>query len=321
MKIIDFHCDTIYRMMELKMQGKKVPELFKNDFHVDLVKMRQGQVAAQFFALFMDQEELKREGIELFSHFLEMVELFNDEIDKNPTVMKKATGYQDLESNLNDNILSGFLGIEGGEALEGSYENLDRVYQEGVRLITLTWNYENELGYPSKDPMDRDKPLKAFGKETVKRMEEMGIMIDLSHLSDGGFWDVMQLTKTPVIVSHSNCRALKNHHRNLTDQMIRAIGEKGGVIGVNFAPYFLSGNEEVSRIDDLLRHMEHMIRCGGEDVVALGSDFDGITGSLEIKDAGTYQKLIEKMEVRGYHYDRIEKIAFKNAKRVIKEVL
>jgi membrane dipeptidase len=165
------------------------------------------------------------------------------------------------------------------------------------------------------------KGLKAFGKDAVAVMNDIGIIIDVSHLSDGGFWDVVYLTKRPFVASHSNCRAIAPHRRNLSDEMIRALANKGGVMGLNFYGPFLnadaSGKE--SRIIEMLRHIKHMINVGGSELPAIGTDFDGMDGSFEIGDCSKMQLLFEAMEGEGFTIGQIEKVAYKNAERVIKE--
>ena len=163
--------------------------------------------------------------------------------------------------------------------------------------------------------------LKPFGIEIVERMNDLGIIVDVSHLSDGGLWDVLKHSKKPVIASHSNARALCDHQRNLTDEMIRALAEKGGVSGINFYPYFLNESGKAN-IDDLIRHIEHMYYVGGEDFVAMGTDFDGFNdGELDIKHLGQINYLYEALKKRKFNDSQIEKFWNKNAMRIIKEVL
>ncbi|MDD3139919.1 MAG: membrane dipeptidase [Lachnospiraceae bacterium] len=203
-------------------------------------------------------------------------------------------------------------------------QNLKKYYDMGIRLITLTWNYENCFGFPnSVDNFTMNRGLKKFGKEAIEYMNCLRMLIDVSHLSDGGFWDVMKLSSKPVFASHSNCRALCNHPRNLTDEMIQAIGDNGGVIGLNFAPFFLNENpkDDNGTIEIMERHLQHMIDVGGEDVVALGSDFDGISGNLEILSTDQIPFFLDRMESDGMSASIVEKIAYKNAYRVIKETI
>ena len=188
--------------------------------------------------------------------------------------------------------------------------------------MTLLWNEENCIGYPnSRDGEVMKKGLKSFGIETVERMNELGMIIDVSHMSDGGFWDVLEYSKKPVVASHSNARALCPHPRNLTDEMIRALAEKGGVAGLNFYPYFVNENGKAG-IEDLVRHLEHLFYVGGEDFVAIGTDFDGFDqGELELQNIGEMNLLYEALEKRKFNDGQIEKFWHGNVMRVMKEVL
>ena len=178
------------------------------------------------------------------------------------------------------------------------------------------------MGYPnSRDGEVMKKGLKPFGVETVERMNELGMLIDVSHMSDGGFWDVLRYSKKPVVASHSNARVLCPHPRNLTDEMIRALAEHGGVAGLNFYPYFINESGKAD-IDDLVRHIEHMFYVGGEDFVAIGTDFDGFDeGKLELQNIGEMNLLYGALKKRKFNDGQIEKFWHGNVMRVMREVL
>ena len=165
--------------------------------------------------------------------------------------------------------------------------------------------------------------LKEFGKEAVARMNELGILVDVSHLSDGGFWDVVKVSKKPFVASHSNSRDICPHIRNLTADMIKALADKGGVIGINYGPEFIHPDKEKGRSDlEIMgRQIKELINRGGVDCVALGSDFDGIEGDVEISSVDKLPLLFDYLRGLGLSEDNIEKIAWKNVMRVMKEVL
>lgn len=312
MKVIDFHCDTILKLME----DKDKLELKKNRFHIDIEKLKKGNSMSQFFALYVD---LAREGDPL-EICLEMADKFYIELEKNKREMEIATNYNQLMENYNKGRISAFLTIEEGGVLKGKLHNLRNLYRLGVRLITLTWNYPNEIGYPNCEKQYMEKGLTAFGEEVVYEMNKLGMLIDVSHLSDKGFYDVAKLSSKPFIASHSNARSVTNHSRNLTDDMIKILANKGGVTGLNYAKYFLSEVSSCS-IDDMVRHVKHIINIGGIDVMSLGSDFDGMTPSTEIEDFCDVLKLIDALKKSGLTESEIEKICYKNALRIIKEVV
>jgi membrane dipeptidase len=165
--------------------------------------------------------------------------------------------------------------------------------------------------------------LKPFGKDAVRRMNELGMVVDVSHLSDGGFYDVAALSQKPFVASHSNCRALCPHPRNLTDDMIRILADKGGIAGLNFGPQFLNADpaRTESTVERISAHARHFINIGGSECVALGSDFDGITGNLEVGTVEKMPLLFDQFSRDGLSDAVIEKIAWKNALRTLKDIL
>lgn len=216
--------------------------------------------------------------------------------------------------------VSAILTVEDGRDICGDLRRLDLYRRLGVKLITLTWNYENCFGYPnSTDPDAMEKGLKDFGREAVEEMNRLGILIDVSHLSDGGFRDVAAISRKPFAATHSNCRALCEHPRNLTDEMIRRIGECGGVIGLNQYPPFLRRNSREARMEDMAAHLRHMTDIGGTGCAALGSDYDGMRRGMHLSVRGPqeYQKFAQYLMEHGFSRDETEKIFYKNAQRVL----
>jgi membrane dipeptidase len=205
----------------------------------------------------------------------------------------------------------------------GKMENLKRLYEKGVRAMALTWNFPNCFGYPnSSDETIMKRGLTDFGKEAIGEMNRLGMLVDVSHLSDGGFYDVAQISRKPFIASHSNCRALTPHPRNLTDDMIRILAEHGGVTGLNFAPQFVSRtiHSKDCRIEDLVRHTMHLVQVGGEDCVGIGTDFDGVGGNLEIHEPAQVDRLFEALKKAGLTERQLDKIARENVLRVFKDI-
>ncbi len=319
MRLIDMHCDTVLGLMH----GENV-NLKKNALCVDLEKMRQADSMAQFFACFIYMKRFQGNDrfAQGYQHALKMIARAKEEFAKYPEEIVLTTSFDEMMQNEQAGKMSAILTVEEGGVIDGKMENLEELYRQGIRLITLTWNEENCLGFPnSKDANVMNQGLKPFGIEVVERMNELGMIVDVSHLSDGGFWDTIKYSKKPVIASHSNARTLCNHQRNLTDEMIRALAEKGGVSGINFYPYFLNENGKAT-IDDLIRHIEHLYYVGGEDFVAMGTDFDGFDdGELDIKHLGEIPYLYEALKKRKFNDSQIEKFWHKNAMRVMKEVL
>ncbi len=312
MKIIDWHCDTILEIYD------KNENLFENSLSIDISKLREGNVLGQFFALFVNLDKFKN----AFEYCNILLNVFDREIIKNKEHISLVTSYDEMIKTNKENKIAAFLAIEEGGALEGKIENLQYFYDKGVRLITLTWNYENEIGYPNIYTRDgiKNEGLKPFGEEVVYRMNELGMIVDVSHLSDEGFYKVANLSKYPFVASHSNSREMTNHSRNLKDDMIKILSEKGGLMGLNFCPPFL-GEDKMSKISNMVRHIKHMYNVGGIDVIALGSDFDGITRNLEVDTAGEWYKLIDALLKSGFNEKDIDKITYENSLRIIKDIM
>lgn len=313
MNLIDLHCDTAFLMSVMK----EPIELRQNNLCVDLMKMKQAESMAQFFASFIHMKYFDGDFDKAYEAALAMMRRTKAEIAKNSDMISLATNYDELMKNHKNGLMSGILTVEEGGIIHGKMERLEELHREGVRLITLTWNFENCFGYPN----GAEGGLKPFGIEAVERMNDLGMIVDVSHLSDGGFWDVMKYSKKPAIASHSNARRECGHRRNLTDEMIRALAEKGGISGLNFYPAFLS-DEGKANVDDIVRHMVHMYHVGGEEFVAIGTDFDGFEGAVDgLEHMGKMPEFYEALRKRKFTDSQIEKFCYKNALRVIREVL
>lgn len=315
MKMIDFHCDTLKRLFDLYRVGNHSQTLWENEFQVDLKRLTDAGYNAQFFACFLHGQEQPMSG----SHYedaLHMADLFCHELESHPTQVCFAGSWNEYLANRDSGKVSCFLTVEEGGILDERIERLEELYQKGVRLMTLTWNYENCLGYPNAIPEFQSNGLKPFGIETLERMDALGIIADVSHLSDGGFEDVYHYGKRPFIASHSNARSLCPHKRNLTDEMIRKLAAKGGLAGINFYGSFLQPNQQ-STIDAILHHIRHLINLGGREIVGLGTDFDGVNTELEINGCQHMYKLPEAMERAGFTIGEIEDVCFRNAEKFL----
>ena len=312
MYAIDLHCDTMSKLAE---RGR-TSLLRENDLNVDIAKLQAGNFAAQFFALFVDMAKTSNP----LEYCLQMVDRFHLELADNRQSIRLATNQAELVANQAEGKISAFLTIEEGGVLKGELANLRNFHRLGVRLLTLTWNYPNEIGFPNALPECRDKGLNEFGREVVAEMNRLGMLVDVSHLSDQGFFDVAETSVRPFVASHSNARKITGHARNLTDEMIRVLAEKGGVTGLTFARSFLADPPR-SHVEDIVRHAKHIRQVGGIDVIAIGSDFDGTKPPLEVADSSQIGKLTEGLSAAGFSSGEIEKICYGNAARLIREVL
>lgn len=313
--LIDLHCDTI---LECHLSGGR-RRLGSSDLCVDIEKMRKAGTLAQFFALYVDMKAKE----DPMQNCLNMLDLFYNELESNKDTIAFAGCYEDIAKNKKEGKMSAFLAIEEGAAINGSIANLRNFYRLGVRLITLLWNYPNQIGYPNFQFEHKDKGLTEFGMEVVAEMNRLGMLIDVSHLSDGGFYDVARLSSKPFVASHSNARACTMHERNLTDDMIKLLAEKGGIMGLNIESFFLNEGEptEWSTVGDMVRHLKHIKKVGGIEVMAIGTDFDGTMHASEITNLGEMDKLAVALKQNGFKEEEIDKIFYKNALRIIEEVL
>ena len=321
MKVVDMHCDTIGELWKAEKAGKPI-SLRSNSLHIDLEKMQKGDYLLQNFAMFVF---LGREKDPLVN-VLEMIDVYNRAMAENADIIGPVLNYEDIEKNRAAGKLSGMLTIEEGAVLKGNPYVVRSLYQLGVRMLTLTWNFENEIGYPNTiakakdyDP-SRHYGLKPEGIEIVREMNRVGMIVDVSHLGDDGFWDVVKYCDGPFVASHSNARAVCSHTRNMTDDMIRALADKGGVMGLNFCGDFLNPNGK-SRVEDMVRHAKHIINVGGSDILGLGTDYDGIDGDLELDHCDKMPLLAQEMEHQGFSTQQIEKIFHGNVLRLYREVL
>ncbi len=333
MKAADMHCDTIAEIHALRAKGEEV-SILRNDLHIDLQKLKAGDYGLQNFALFVNLGREKQP----FKYALALLDTFYTEIEAYSDRIGAVRTYADIEKNWNEGRISALLTIEEGGVCEGNLQYLRDFYRLGVRMMTLTWNYANELGWPNIlnlegsgtiGHVDTEHGLTETGIAFVEEMERLGMIVDVSHLNDAGFWDVVKYGKRPFVASHSNCRALvPGCPRDLTDGMLRALAERGGVAGINYCIDFLHSPDEwkegevhVSRVSDMVRHMKHMKNVGGIGCIGLGSDFDGIGGELELKTAADLPLLEAEMRRQGFTESEIEAVFHGNVLRVYKEVL
>lgn len=295
-KVCDAHCDTLSHLVSggTLENAAITPE-----------RLAAGGVSLQVFALFATYGR----GIEPYEKARRMLSAAGE------FPVPVLTGA--LPAALPD-APTGVFSIEGGEILQGSLERFAEFDAAArVRMIALTWNFENEIGHPAKNGPEGG--LKPFGLSLVREMNRKGVLCDVSHLNEAGFWDVIEHSTLPPVASHSNARALCEHTRNLTEAQIRAVIEKKGYIGVNFYSAFLA-NGRAATLEDVYRHVDAILQLGGEDVVGFGSDFDGIDAWPEgLANPADFPALLNFLAARGgYAPEVLEKIAGGNLFRVLK---
>jgi len=306
--VFDAHCDTLQKITD------SGGELYENSYHIDLKRIEASKCKyIQFFAAFIDAKNCDTSPQR---RCLQLIDNYYNQLKKNKEKIQHCNTYSDIYTAHTNNKTAAFLSIEGGEALEGSLENLKAYYDMGVRMLTLTWNYDNEI---CGGIGENKKGLTGFGKQVVDEMNNLGIIIDVSHISEKGFWDVIERTKDPIVASHSNARKICEHKRNLTDEQIKEIINNGGCIGINFYPAFVSGDK--CKIKDILKHIDYICSLGGENNIGIGSDFDGIERLPEkINGVENILMLSNEMQRLGYTDSLIKKLYSQNFLRILKKI-
>ncbi len=302
--IIDTHCDTA---------GK----WFDNNSGIDdktcmltLCDMNCFKSYVQFFAAWVGKGEKspKKRAMNILSKAKDVLQRNNIEL------------ILDLHSVENFNHHGGILALEDARSLEGSIDNLQEFYDFGVRAVTLAWNDDNDVicGANTKN----DIGLTGFGRNVVRKMNELNMIVDVSHASQKGFWDALEISNSPIMASHSNCYSQCRHKRNLKDDQIKALIKCGGLMGINIYPTFLEENEQKACIKSIIRHIDYALSLGAENNICLGSDFDGIdTTPKDLHSAKDYLKLIEAMKKENYSQELIDKIIHKNFIKFVKNGL
>lgn len=311
-KYSDLHCDSV--TVSCNAGGNF--SAFKGQ--VNLQKLKNSGCEAQCFALFTEGENAA-EDFERFAAY------YNAQIAVDPLILP-VERYFDIQKAADSGKIAAILTVENMGFLKGDTGGIKKLSKAGVKMASLVWNSANELAYPNlifksglPDFAAREtRGLTELGKAAVKELNANKIIIDISHLSDGGAEDVLSLSTAPVVASHSNCAGVHNVSRNLTDGQIKKIADKGGVVGLNYCYDFIGGDSAFER---LFAHYKHLVKVGGENLPAIGSDFDGIPPYDELADCEKVPELLNFFESRGVKSGALEKLARLNFYRVFKEVV
>ena len=301
--MIDFHADTIFQLWKNESAGN----LYENSLSVSIKGLENTGALAQCFAIYTPPECGWQEMHSIHEVFVSKMKAFKDHIK------------QDSDSRqILKHTLSAVLTIEDMKPTEGDWQRVRQVISWKPRIVGLVWNEDNAYAYANST--DREKmarPLTEKGRQLAELLDCEDIIIDVSHLNDGGFKDLADMN-VKIIATHSDSRSLVNHPRNLTDEMIRIIADRGGVVGLNFCPEFLCDDgQNVSRISDMVRHVMHMRNVGGDEVIALGTDFDGIEGKLEISRTEELPRLFDALSDAGLPSSSIDRFRSGNALRIL----
>ena len=348
---IDSHIDTIQRVMMGDNLGKR-----HDAGHVDLPRLREGEMHAAFFALWAP---VFFRGAEAVRRTLDLRDVMQSVLDDHADQIELATKASDIERIVKAHKIAAFLTIEGGHCIDDDLRVLRTYYRLGIRSMTLT-HARNTNWADSASDTPANNGLTDFGKDVIRGMNRLGMIVDLSHVSDKTFYDALAVTTKPVIVSHSSMRAISNVPRNVSDEMLRALAKNGGVIGINFGMGFINPKDAealrsatdteaeaplltgraldeyaaenaqqlfgkraavIATVEDIADHIDHAVKVAGIDHVGIGSDFDGIAGTANgLEDISKMPSLIAALLNRGYSESDLRKILGQNLLRVIREV-
>lgn len=309
---IDGHCDTLSKTLD------EQKDLFENDLQFSFNKAAKLGGGIQIMACFIDPSFLTTEnaGFIRCNNIIKKIEEFQNNNNCNLLIKDK----EDLENALNSNDIKVILSIENGSAISGNLRNIGYLYNKGVRIMSITWNDDNDLGCGAKTK--NDMGLTKLGVEYVKKLNELGIAVDVSHLSEKSFWDVISVSTKPVVATHSNVYELCKNSRNLKDEQIKAIAKSGGIIGICFYSDFLNSNRRAD-VKDVVEHIKYIKNLVGIDYIGLGSDFDGMSSEKTAKgvdNINMIDNITNELKLQGVSSKEIDKIMCNNWSKVLKKI-
>lgn len=310
--LIDLHNDVLEKVVDGYDLGK-----LNSINHSDLPRFYKGGVDVQLMALWVSPTQYPNNP---FEQTLKMIDSFKVQLNKYSSLMAQARNAREVDSLVKIGKFAAILCVEGGHSIEENIYKLDSLYKLGARYLTITWNNSTSWATSAQDPQAATKGLSEFGRQVIRHMDSLGMIIDVSHVGPKTIDDILEVTVNPIIASHSGVKTLRNHYRNLTDQQIIKIAQKGGVIGVIFYPPYLT-TSSTATINNVIAHIDYIKNLVGIDYIALGSDFDGIERVVVgLEDVSKFPNLTEALLRRGYSISDIRKIYGENFLRVFRQV-
>ncbi|MBU0473736.1 MAG: membrane dipeptidase [Bacteroidetes bacterium] len=317
--LVDLHNDILERIF---MEDPNYHlYILHSKFETDVPRLKQGGVDLQFFAAWVSPTAYIGK---YYQTTLDLIERLNYETFLNLNEIALTTNYESSLNEINQNKIAAVIGVEGGHSIESSIDKLVQLYNMGMRYLTITWNNSTEWAVSASDSRTNTVGLSEFGKDVIRKMDSLGIIIDVSHTGIKTISDILEITQNPIMATHSGVRAIKNSSRNLYDSQIKDIANSGGVIGVVFYPPFIgdADSDGDSDIADVIAHIDYIVNLVGIDYIAIGSDFDGTNGNLVkgLSDVTKYPDLTIALLEHGYTHSDIRKILGENFLRVFKQV-
>lgn len=323
--LIDGHNDLPWQIRKLAGGSFDKLDISKQqeELHTDIPRLKESGLKAQFWSVYVSTETI--DSNDSLLRTLEQIDLVHKMINRYPEHFELAATADDIERIAGEGKIASMLGVEGGHSIEGSLQMLKKFYNDGVRYMTLTHN--RSLSWAGSSAGDPEQGLTPFGEEIVAEMNRLGMLVDLSHVSVQTMRDTLQITKAPVIFSHSSARAICDHTRNVPDEILKRLPENGGVVMINFFPSFIVPVEVLAKDKEALGdlhlvvdHIEHVIRVAGIDHVGIGSDYDGVSRlPVGLEDVSTYPRITQELLNRGYSEADIHKILGGNLMCVLRK--
>lgn len=316
--IIDAHADILTDIANNREKGMK--DVFKKRH---LKNFSKAGIRAGIFVIWIDPYTVK----DSYAELIDTLKHASGEILENRDILKVIKKGDDLKIEKNNKKIQMIMGVEGLRCIGEDLNLIDLLYFYGIRHVSLTWNDSNKLATGVDG--DDNRGLTDLGRKAIEKLEDLGMIIDVSHANEKTFWDIISLVKKPIIASHSNCKSLCQVERNLTDDQIKAIGKTGGFIGVNIHKNFVSLDENLQNVDTFINHIDHIVNLIGIDHLAFGFDFceyldeyqKESTNISGLEDVSRVGKIIDALFKRGYSREDIEKISYKNFQRVIERII
>jgi membrane dipeptidase len=317
--LVDLHNDILERIFMTDPDYHL--NVFNNKFETDIPRLKLGAVDLQFFAAWVSPTTYVGK---YYQTTVDMIERLNLEASMNIDDLSLTNNYENSTDAINQNKIAAAIGVEGGHSIENSIDKLINLYNLGMRYLTITWNNSTDWAVSASDSRSTTVGLSEFGKEVIRKMDSLGIIIDVSHTGIKTISDILEVTQNPIIATHSGVRAIRSHSRNLYDNQIQAIANSGGVIGVVFYPPFIGDADSDGDRDiaDVIAHIDYIVNLVGIDYVALGSDFDGTGGNLVsgLDDVTKFPVLTKALLDYGYSQMEVRKILGENFLRVFQQV-
>jgi len=308
--ICDLHCDTAINLADGKAIGGQ-----KAKSHITLEKLKAGGVGLQVYACWVSPKYRHRKA---WDRARQLIAAVKKEISDHPAELMLVSDKRSWQECRKGNKIGILLAVEGGHVLDGDISRLDSLYGQGVRILTLTWNNSNSFATSaySVHKTGIDKGLTPLGRKLIARADKLGMHIDLSHSSEKTFWDVLETSRQSPLLSHSCVKFLNGHFRNASDRQIKAVSDKKGLIGINFCPAFLGSKHKPVSIESVADQFEYIKELAGTDILAIGSDFDGIRETPEGLDGpDKLPDLMDMLKSMGFSKKELDDIILNNAIR------